>query len=497
LILLHLWHSRLGHFAYNTVQQILKECNIPCPKHKQFCHSCAVGKTHQLPFQSSDTVYTKPLQLVYVDIWGPSPVCASNGARYYISFMDAFSKYTWLYLLHHKSQATAAFHRFKAFSEKQTGYTLKSIQFGNAKEFLTLQTYFKENGINHRLICPYTHEQNGAIERKHRHITEMGLTILVAASSPIKFWEESFVTTIHVINTLPTPVLQNKSPHEILFKEKPDYTRFKVFGCVCYPLLRPYNKHKLEFIFACCLFLGYSLNSRGYICLSSEGKTYVSCHVVFNENVFPYSTPNNVFKTYNNQSENPPHNTTQLTVLKSAFNPTITVPNSDSVTDTDTAPPTSIVNDDNCSETLDDISQNNDNNHLENSNSHPMVTRAKAGIFKPKLYNSVTSSFSSEPSTIKEALASSSWFQAMQQEYHALLQNKTWTLTSLPPGATIVGCKWIFKNKFNGDEKFQRHKTRLVAKGFNQTKGIDYTDTFSPVVKPTTIRVVLPHAVSS
>ena len=276
-----------------------------------------------------------------------------------------------------------------------------------------MQTYFKENGINHRLICPYTHEQNGAIERKHRHITEMGLTILVAASSPIKFWEESFVTTIHVINTLPTPVLQNKSPHEILFKEKPDYTRFKVFGCACYPLLRPYNKHKLEFRSACCLFLGYSLNSRGYICLSPEGKTYVSRHVAFNENVFPYSTPNNVFKMYNNQSENPPHNTIHLTILKSAFNPTITMPNSDTdyVTDTDTAPPTSIVNDDNCSETLDDISQNNDNNHLENSNSHPMVTRAKVGIFKPKLNNSVTFTFSSEPSTIKEVLAFSSCFK--------------------------------------------------------------------------------------
>ena len=95
-----------------------------------------------------------------------------------------------------------------------------------------MQTYFKENGINHRLICPYTHEQNGAIERKHRHITEMGLTILATASLPIKFWGESFVTAIHVINTLPTPVLQNKSPYEILFKEKPDYTRFKVFRCL-------------------------------------------------------------------------------------------------------------------------------------------------------------------------------------------------------------------------------------------------------------------------
>ena len=82
-------------------------------------------------------------------IYGDPLLCASNGDRYYISFIDAFSKYTWLYLLNHKSQAIAAFYVLKHFSEKQTGYTLKSIQSDNAKEFLTLQTYFKENGINH------------------------------------------------------------------------------------------------------------------------------------------------------------------------------------------------------------------------------------------------------------------------------------------------------------------------------------------------------------
>jgi len=175
------------------------------------------GKAHQLPFSKSTTHYNVPLALVYIDIWGPSPVCASNGTRYYISFMDAYTKYTWLFLLHHKSQALTAFTRFKNFAETQTGHTLKAIQTDNAKEFLCFKNITHTLGIHHRLICPHTHEQNGTIERKNRHITEMGLTLLAAATLPIKFWGEAFTSAMHIINALPSSVLSNKSPYEMLF----------------------------------------------------------------------------------------------------------------------------------------------------------------------------------------------------------------------------------------------------------------------------------------
>ena len=89
------------------------------------------------------------------------------------------------------------------------------------------------------------------------------------------------------------------------------------------------------------------------------------------------------------------------------------------------------------------------------------------------------------------------WLQAMHDEYNALLRNKTWTLTSLPPGAKPVGCKWLFKNKYNVDGSLQRHKARLVAQGFTQIAGYDYNETYSPVVKPSTIRVVLLYVVTS
>jgi len=89
------------------------------------------------------------------------------------------------------------------------------------------------------------------------------------------------------------------------------------------------------------------------------------------------------------------------------------------------------------------------------------------------------------------------WLHAMKVEYAALLDNKTWTLNPLPAGANLIGCKWVFKRKFNADGTLQRHKARLVAKGFHQTEGFDFTETFSPVVKPTTIRVVLTMALSA
>jgi len=114
-----------------------------------------------------------------------------------------------------------------------------------------------------------------------------------------------------------------------------------------------------------------------------------------------------------------------------------------------------------------------------------MVTRAKTGVFKPKIYQVRTSSV--EPLDYKQALSYSNWFKAMQSEYNVLITNNTWTLMPLPPGVSVVGCKWIFKFKLHADRIFLRNKARLVAKGFTQVPDLDYSGTFSPVVRPTTI----------
>jgi len=505
-----LWHSRLGHVSMAVVKRVLTDCNITCNKQSFMCDSCIVAKAHQIPFSTSNIVYDTPLQLVYIDIWGPAPINATCGARYYISFLDAFTRYTWLYLINTKSQALAVFKLFKTFAENQTGHKLKSIQTDNAKEFLCFNSILCEYGIHHRLTCPYTHEQNGSIERKHRHIVDVRLSMLAHSSLPMSYWGEAFTSAVYIINMLPTPVLHNKSPYQLLFNKVPEYQFLKTFGCACYPMLKPYNTNKLSLRSTLCVFLGYTSNFKGYICKSPTGKTYISRHVVFNEQSFPYKMVSNPFIKHDLVTDSTIYHTSPLTVFKTQpiqhVHDNVTSPedfNSRIPTFIDNASPHDSLDNPACEQNdiaLSPVTSSSatSTEHPEPSpsNNHPMITRSKAGIFKPKAFSVEADNALREPTTVKAALSQPQWFQAMQKEYEALQQNNTWTLVSPPSNATIIGCKWIFRNKFNADGTLQRHKARLVAKGYHQTQGLDYNETFSPVIKFSTVRIILSLALS-
>ena len=104
------------------------------------------------------------------------------------------------------------------------------------------------------LIMSHTHEQNGTIERKHRHLVETGLSLLAKASIPQCYRDEAYTTVCFLVNRLPSPVLNNVSPFEKLFQVQPDYSFLRTFGCACWPYLRPYNAHKMDFRSKLCLF---------------------------------------------------------------------------------------------------------------------------------------------------------------------------------------------------------------------------------------------------
>lgn len=131
---------------------------------------------------------------------------------------------------------------------------------------------------------------------------------------------------------------------------------------------------------------------------------------------------------------------------------------------------------------------------------HPMITRGKAGIRKPKtmfsLHTVITNSIPQEPQTVSAALLNPLWRSAMQSEMDALSRNKTWTLVPKPPGINVIGSKWVFKTKTKADGSLDKCKARLVAQGYNQQPSIDCGDTYSPVVRPTTIHTVLSLAIS-
>ena len=122
-----------------------------------------------------------------------------------------------------------------------------------------------------------------------------------------------------------------------------------------------------------------------------------------------------------------------------------------------------------------------------------MITRSKAGTFKPKI---LFSTVHQEPSSVSLALANPLWKQAMADEFQALLRNQTWSLVPLSSAQHVVQCKWVFRTKLKADGSLNKHKARLVAKGFQQTPGVDFFETFSPVVKASTIHINFTLAVS-
>jgi hypothetical protein len=121
-----------------------------------------------------------------------------------------------------------------------------------------------------------------------------------------------------------------------------------------------------------------------------------------------------------------------------------------------------------------------------------MGTQLSHGVIQPVNYRHMAASiFDAVPANYRSALADPLWRGAMEDEYRALIDNGTWSLVPPPPDANIVSGKWIFKNKFHSDDTLTRRKACWVVRGYSQRPGVDYDETFSPVVKPVTIHIVL------
>jgi hypothetical protein len=575
-----LWHHRLGHPGAYVLQHVLRHHRLLVSPNTSasVCNACQMAKSCQLPFCDSDNKTSSPLELVHTDVWGPA-IRSSSGFRYYVSFIDDFSRFSWIYTIKHKSDVHRVFLEFQAHVERLLNKKILGIQSDWGGEYQRLNTYLKSVGIHHRVSCPHTHQQNGVAERKHRHIVEMGLALLAHSSLPLRFWDEAFVTACYLINRLPSRMLGSVAPLERLLRQKPTYSQLKVFGCACWPNLRPYNATKLNYRSLQCVFLGYSPLHKGYKCLHiPTNRVYISRDVVFDEHVFPYATI----------TPQAPRLIAEHTLLPTLLPPTSTAGDqhvarttAPAMPDASNLPSTSSPAVDHRSQVvgsgadgghtmvqasvpdllqepvpltsmteavpLSDVSADTQSSPAPRVSSHlsdqpqqatlpassavpppdqPVVapenrsvpdtrprTRLQNNILKIKDFGpdvirydpakkgflAQTSSLDSDeeaPGSYSDALRLPHWQKAMQEEYDALINNGTWQLVPPVSGRSPVDCKWVFKVKRHADGSVERYKARLVAKGFRQRYGLDYAETFSPVIKPTTVRLLLSIAVS-
>jgi hypothetical protein len=173
------------------------------------------------------------------------------------------------------------FLEFQALVECMFNHKIISVQSNWGREYEHLNSLFRKVGIAHQVSCPHTHKQNGAAERKHHHIVEMGLTLLAHTSMPLKYWYEAFLVAVYIINRTRTKLLSYDTPLHRLLGATPDYSSFHVFGCACWPNLHPYNSHKLELRSTHCVFLGYNSMHMGFKCLDIfKGCVYISRDVI-------------------------------------------------------------------------------------------------------------------------------------------------------------------------------------------------------------------------
>ncbi|KAG7573078.1 Integrase catalytic core [Arabidopsis suecica] len=526
------WHRRLGHPHHQVLKHLSSIKAISVNKTTlAMCESCQLAKVCKLPFSNSVFQATKPLERVHCDVWGPSPVKSVQGFRYYVIFIDNYSRFSWFYPLKLKSEVFSIFKSFQQLVETQYGQKIRNFQSDGGGEFVNKQflEHFANCGIKHLISCPHTPQQNGLAERKHKHLTELGLSMLFQAQLPQHLWVEALFTANFLSNLLPTSVHQSMtSPYQLLNNKAPIYTALRVFGCACYPYLRPYAQNKLDPRSLLCVFVGYNEKYKGYRCFHPPtGRVYISRHVLFDESRFPYQDlyrsfipPANspllsAWQLGNTAQQNQPapsptdrsvtqeeavvirtpHHIAPTMQHQHESEPASPIAASSSVTPTlspSSSTTTSPTNSDSPIFTEEDFPQLSSPQNATN-NAHHMMTRAKSGIVKPnpKYILIANKGFPAEPRTIAAALKHPGWTGAMEEEIDTCHETKTWSLEPPPDNANVLGCKWIFKTKIKADGTLDKLRARLVAKGYDQEEGVDFLETFSPVVRTATVRMIL------
>lgn len=164
-----MWHQRLGHPSSQTLSRLLSGHQIKVSGYStsSLCSSCQLGRKTKLSFLPSSCVTTGPLQLIHTDVWGPTPLSSISGFKYYVIFVDDWSRFTWLFPLRYKSEVFSTFQQFKNLVENQFDLKIKVMRCDNGGEYTSVvfQSFLSSHGIAQQFTSPHTPEQNGMAER--------------------------------------------------------------------------------------------------------------------------------------------------------------------------------------------------------------------------------------------------------------------------------------------------------------------------------------------
>lgn len=286
------WHQRYGHLNVKDLKKLKSEnmicgMNLNSNANEIKCEICAKCKIHAQPHKPSIHRETKVLELVHSDICGPMKTESLGRAKYFVTFIDDFSRYTETVMLRKRSDVFQAFKNYKQMVEKQTGQRIKKLRTDNGTEYLSndFKKFLQEEGIIHQLTVEYTPQQNGVAERANRTLTEMARCIMLQAELPDSLWAEATNTATYLRNRSVTKSLEGITPLEAWSQQKPYVGFLRIIGSKAIALNKGQRRGKFQPKGDEYILVGYSQESKAYRLWKSGTKTVIKARdVKFFEN---------------------------------------------------------------------------------------------------------------------------------------------------------------------------------------------------------------------
>ena len=462
----NVWHSRLCHINFGCMTRLASLSLIPkftLVKNSK-CHVCVESKQTRKPHKAAEARNLAPLDLIHSDLCEMNGVLTKGGKKYFMTLIDDCTRFCYIYLLKSKDEALHYFKIYKAEVENQLERKIKRIRSDRGGEYFSnvFTSFCEEHGIIHESTLPYSPQSNGVAERKNRTLTDLVNAMLDTAGLSKEWWGEAILTACHVLNRVPT---KNKeiTPFEEWEKKRLTLSYLRTWGCLAKVSVPITKKRKLGPKTVDCVFLGYAIHSVGYRFLVVKsgvpdlhvGTIMESRDATFFENIFPMRD-----ETSSSRQE--------------------------------------FIEEDISTEPMEHNEHTLVENPEEDNNEAPRKSKRQR---TPKSFGDdfIVYLVDDTPRTIEEAYSSPDadyWKEAVRSEMDSIMSNGTWEIIERPYGCKPVGCKWVFKKKLRPDGTIEKYKARLVAKGYTQKEGEDFFDTYSPVARLTTIRVLLSLAAS-